>query len=128
MRGGSGQSGRYRHKRSSLIRSGEFANMHYAGKKGFFPVSASRDPVRTINLFQLSNLVERLVAEKKAQSVGEKVVVDLEELGFGKLLGTGSISRPVQVKVEKCSEGAAKKLKDAGGELLNPPPAAAPAK
>jgi len=119
MRGGSGQSGRYRHKRSSLIRSGEFANMHYKGKKGFTPVSASKDPGHTLNLFQLSAMVDRLVAEKKAQLAGDKVVVDLKELGFRKLLGMGSISRAVQVKVEECSEGAAKKLKEAGGELVN---------
>jgi len=122
MRGGSGQSGRYRHKRSSLIRSGEFRNMHYAGKKGFTPVSASKDPGRTINLLQLSSLVERLVIEKKAQLVGERVAVDLGELGFTKLLGAGTISRAVQVKVEKSSENAAKKLKDAGGELLSSTP------
>jgi len=122
MRGGSGQSGRYRHKRSSLIRSGEFANMHYAGKKGFIPVSASKDRGRTINLLQLSSLIERLVADKKAQLVGDKVAIDLGELGYEKLLGAGSISRAVQVKVDKSSENAAKKLKDAGGELLNPSP------
>jgi len=123
MRGGSGQAGRYRHKRSSLIRTGEFANMHYAGKKGFYPVSAKR-PRRILNIFQLSSLVDRLVAEKKAQLVGDKVAVDLKALGFSKLLGAGSISRPVQVKVDKCSEGAAKKLKEAGGELINSVPAA----
>lgn len=97
--------------------------MHYKGKKGFYPVSASH-PTRALNLFQLSGLVDRLVAEKKAQLAGDKVVVDLKELGFSKLLGGGSISRPVQVKVDKCSEGAAKKLKEAGGEILNPAPAA----
>ena len=97
--------------------------MHYKGKKGFTPVSASRDRGPTLNLLQLSSLVDRLVAEKKAQLVGDKIVVDLKELGFSKLLGGGSISRPVQVKVDECSEGAAKKLKDAGGELLNAPPA-----
>jgi len=123
MRGGSGITGRYRHKRSALIRSGEFANMHYAGKKGFFPVSAKRDMGGTLNLYQLSELVDDLVAEKKAQLVGDKVVVDLGQLGFRKLLGVGSITRSVQVKVEACSEGAAKKLKEAGGELVNSAPA-----
>ena len=72
-----------------------------------------------MNLFQLSDLVDRLVADKKAQLVGDKVVVDLDELGFRKLLGAGAIARPVQVKVEACSESAAKKLKEAGGELVN---------
>ena len=125
MQGGSGQSGRYRHKRSRLIRTGEFANMHYKGKKGFTPVAPEKDEGRTMNLFQLSVLVERLTAEKKAQLTGERVIVDLTELGYRKLLGAGSISRPVQVKVDKCSEAAAKKLKEAGGELVNAAPAPA---
>jgi len=92
--------------------------MHYKGKKGFTPVSASKDPGRTMNLWQLSGLVDRLVAEKKAQLAGDRVMVNLTELGFRKLLGSGSISRPVQVKVDECSEGAARKLKEAGGELV----------
>ena len=123
MQGGSGQSGRYRHKRSRLIRTGEFANMHYEGKKGFTPVAPTKDEGRTMNLIQLSSLVDRLTSENKAQLAGDKVVVDLRELGFRKLLGAGSISRAVQVKVDECSEAAAKKLKEAGGELVNAVPA-----
>jgi large subunit ribosomal protein L15 len=94
--------------------------MHYKGKKGFTPVSPNKAQGDVLNLFQLSSLVDRLVAEKEAQVVGDKVVVDLKELGFRKLLGGGSISRAVQVKVDECSEGAEKKLKEAGGELVNP--------
>ena len=126
MQGGSGQSGRYRHKRSRLIRTGEFANMHYKGKKGFTPVAPVKGEGRTMNLIQLSVLVDRLTSEKKAELAGERVIVDLTVLGYRKLLGAGSISRPVQVKVDECSEAAAKKLKEAGGELLNA--AAAPTK
>ena len=119
MQGGAGRAGRYRHKRSRLIRSGEFANMHYKGKKGFTPVNPAKAEGRTLNLIQLSILVDRLTSEKKAQLAGDRVAVDLKELGFRKLLGAGSISRAVQVKVDECSETAAKKLKEAGGELVN---------
>jgi large subunit ribosomal protein L15 len=117
MRGGSGITGRYRHKRSRLIRTGEFSKMHYAGKKGFNSLSKMRPRGKTLNLWQLSNLAEKLVAEKKTPA-GEKLVLDLKELGFEKLLGTGSISRPVQVKIDQCSEGALRKIKEAGGEAV----------
>ena len=76
-----------------------------------------------MNIWQLSGLVDRLVTEKKAQLTGDKVVVDLKQLGFRKLLGSGRISRAVQVTVDECSESAAKKLKEAGGELINTHPA-----
>lgn len=92
--------------------------MHYAGKKGFTSVSHRRRPGRTLNLWQLSDIAEKLASEKKVQTPTEKVVVDLGQLGFKKLLGTGSISRAVQVKVDECSEGALKKIKDAGGEAV----------
>ena len=117
MRGGYGRAGRYRHKRSSLIRSGEFRDMHYEGKKGFIPISAKKGSERTLNLWTLGELVDRLVAEKKAQMVGDKVVVDLKQLGYEKVLGAGMVSRAIQVNV-KCSETAAKKLKEAGGEIV----------
>jgi large subunit ribosomal protein L15 len=104
--------------------------MHYAGKKGFTSVAQKKPAGRALNLWQLGEMVDKLVSEKKAQLVGEKVVVDLKQLGFKKLLGTGSISRALQVKVDQCSEGALKKLKGAGGEavLSTPPTPAAPAK
>jgi len=93
--------------------------MHYKGKKGFTAVNPAKAKGRTLNLIQLSILVDRLTSEKKVQLAGDRVAVDLKELGFRKLLGGGSISRAVQVKVDECSETAAKKLKEAGGELVN---------
>ena len=71
-----------------------------------------------MNLWQLSDMADKLVAEKKAQLSGEKVILDLKELGYTKVLGGGSVSRAIQVNVE-CSESAAKKLKGAGGEVVN---------
>ena len=118
MRGGFGQAGRYRHKRSRLIRNREFVDMKYVGKKGFISVAQKRRAPLTMNLWQLSETVERLVLEKKAQFENQRVVVDLRQLGFKKLLGMGSISRPVQVKVDQCSESALKKIKEAGGEAV----------
>lgn len=97
--------------------------MHYKGKKGFTPVSPTKDQGRTLNLIQLSGLIERMTVENKLQMAGEKIVVDLKQLGFRKLLGAGTISRAVRVTVDQCSEAAAKKLKEAGGELANTVPA-----
>ena len=91
--------------------------MHYEGKKGFTPVSAKKHPGQTLNLWQLSEMADRLVADKKAQLAGERVLVDLKQLGYTKVLGGGSVSRAIQVNVE-CSETAAKKLKDAGGDIV----------
>jgi large subunit ribosomal protein L15 len=123
MRGGFGDSGRYRHKKSRLIRNKEFVHMHYLGKKGFISVNQRQKQGKVLNLGQLSAMVDKLVSEKRAQMEDQKVAVDLGQLGFRKLLGGGSISRAVRVKVGLCSESALKKLKEAGGEALVSNPA-----
>jgi large subunit ribosomal protein L15 len=92
--------------------------MHYVGKKGFTSIPQKKHQGKTLNLSQLSAIVRRLVSEKKAQMEDQKVIVDLRQLGFKKLLGMGSISQAVRVKVDQCSESALKKLKDAGGDAL----------
>ena len=92
--------------------------MHYVGKKGFISIPQMQRERKTLNLGQLSAMVDRLVFERKAQIEDQKVSIDLGQLGFKKLLGTGSISRAVRVRVDQCSESALKKLKEAGGEAL----------
>ena len=117
-RGGFGRAGRYRHKKSYLIRHKEFVHMKYVGMKGFVSVAQKRKPYRSLNLIQLSAMIERLIEEKKVQYENQIPVVDLETLGFTKLLGSGAIVRPIRVKVASCSESAQKKIKDAGGEAI----------
>ena len=117
-RGGFGRAGRYRHKKSYLIRHKEFVHMKYVGMKGFVSVAQKRKPYRSLTLIQLSAMIERLIEEKKVQYENQIPVVDLETLGFTKLLGSGAIVRPIRVKVASCSESAQKKIKDAGGEAI----------
>jgi large subunit ribosomal protein L15 len=118
MRGGFGDSGRYRHKKSRLIRNKEFVHMHYVGKKGFTSVQQMQAQGKVLNIRQLSVMLDKLVSEKKAQMEDQKVSVDLSQLGFKKLLGSGSISRAVRVKIDQCSKSALAKLKEAGGEAV----------
>jgi len=92
--------------------------MKYVGMKGFVSVAQKRKPYRSLNLIQLSAMIEHLIEEKKVQYENQIPVVDLEPLGFTKLLGNGTIMRPIRVKVAICSESAQKKLKDAGGEAI----------
>jgi len=117
-RGGFGRAGRYRHKKSYLIKHNEFVHMKYAGMKGFVSVAQKSKPYRSLNLIQLSAMVEHLIEAKKVQYENQIPVVDLETLGFTKLLGAGAILRPIRVKVARCSESAQKKIKEAGGEAI----------
>lgn len=60
-----------------------------------------------------------LVAEKvSVEREKGQLFVDLESLGFTKLLGTGKVTKPLTVKVASCSKSAAEKIKEAGGQVL----------
>ena len=118
MQGGAGRAGRYRHKRSRLIRTKEYSDMRYAGKKGFISVAQKRRPEHAINLIQLTGLVAMLARENRLKTENNVAVIDLQELGYAKLLGSGTISQAVRVKVGRCSESALRKLKEAGGDAM----------
>ena len=92
--------------------------MRYAGKKGFISVAQKQRRERAINLIQLAGLIAALTQENQLKTENNIPIVDLHELGYAKLLGTGSISQAVRVKVEKCSESALRKLKEAGGDAM----------
>lgn len=47
-----------------------------------------------------------------------KVTLDLNELGYEKLLGAGRVDAVVTIKVKKASKSAKEKITEAGGEVL----------
>ncbi len=86
----------------------------YFGKDGFTSPKSLRQKVNVINVGKLDEIAEKVSVEKEK---GERFV-DLDYLGFTKLLGTGKITRSLTVKVASCSESAAEKVKEAGGQIL----------
>lgn len=90
----------------------------YFGKKGFTSPKSLKGEVNAINVGQLDELMDKLSMEKQLQRKGGKAFLDLEKLGYHKLLGTGRITQAVTVKVPSCSERGAQKVKEAGGQIL----------
>ncbi|QQG39883.1 MAG: uL15 family ribosomal protein [Candidatus Aenigmatarchaeota archaeon] len=76
------------------------------GKHGF-----SR-PQKVLTFSRAANVgdIERLAKGSKD--------VDLNALGFGKLLSKGFITKPVKVTVKACSPGAKEKIEKAGGSVI----------
>lgn len=61
--------------------------------------------------------------ESKVINVGglmgfEGKEIDLKEMGYDKLLGSGSVNRPMKVIVPYATEKAVEKIKAAGGEVI----------
>ena len=90
----------------------------YWKKKGFVSTRSLGKKVSIINVGKLDDLVDKLDSEKKLERKEKKIFLDLESLGYDKLLGTGEINKPLLVKIASYSEAASRKLEEAGGEIL----------
>lgn len=71
----------------------------------------NKSDIRIINLKELEELAFQRVA-------GKEEIIDLEKMGYDKLLGTGKLSLPVIVKVSACSQRARERIEAAGGKVL----------
>lgn len=90
----------------------------YFGRRGFTSPQSLRQKVNIINIEQLDGLIDKLTREKQLTKKRGKAFIDLGALGYQKLLATGKLTKPVLVKVDSCSENAAKKIEEAGGKIL----------
>ncbi len=102
--------GRHKHKWSYVTTY----EPDYFGKRGFTSPKSLRRRINTINVGQLDENAQKISEEKRM----DRFFIDLEKLGFTKLLGTGKVTKPLAVKVTFCSKSAAEKIKEAGGEVL----------
>ncbi len=73
---------------------------------------------RTINLRDMGKLIS--ASSEGEEAVAEVKTIDLTSLGYDKLLGAGSIRRPLRIKVNSASEIAVRKVSEVGGEVLIP--------
>jgi large subunit ribosomal protein L15 len=79
----------------------------YFGKHGFTSPQSLR---RKENILNLSSL------EDIARTEG-KTTLNLSEMGYTKLLGTGQIGQALTVIIPACSKSAQKKIEAAGGTV-----------
>lgn len=113
MIGGHGKAGVHKHKWVPPAPK-------FKGKTGFKPPSSLSRGINVINVRELDELVDTLVASKKLKREQGKIVVDLAELGYDKLLGEGKVTKPLIVKASSFSEIAAKKIRESGGQVVKP--------
>jgi large subunit ribosomal protein L15 len=118
-RGGRGMAGSKKQKWSYVSK---YMPDHF-GRVGFKrPLKMIKEDVK-VNIGMLDLNLERLVRDGKAVQSGKKYAIDLEALGYDKLLGTGKVTHALEIKVAKSSKIAAEKVASAGGkvELLTAP-------
>jgi large subunit ribosomal protein L15 len=91
---------------------------NYWGKRGFRSIQSLRCKTNAINVGNLRMLAEKLEAQNQLEQKDGKILLDLDKLGYTKLLGTGSVTEPILLKISAHSASAAKKIEEAGGQVL----------
>jgi large subunit ribosomal protein L15 len=113
-KGTKGKAGLHKHRWTYVIKY----EPDYFEKRGFTSQKAISRKTNVINVGELDELAHKLTAEKKLERKQKKIFLDLDKLGYNKLLGMGKITKPMLVKVVAHSEAAAKKIEEAGGQIL----------
>lgn len=103
-RGGRGQSGLQKHKKSWMLKY----DPNHFGKRGFKVPQAVKKHVMSITLKDIDILARKM----------KKTEIDISELGFDKVLSTGKLTQPLTIKAKKFVEKAKKKIEEAGGKVV----------
>lgn len=112
-RGGRGMAGSHKHLWTWIVK---YKPDHF-GKRGFKRPKAVTREVKTINLKEIDEKLDELLEKNLAEEKNGMIYIDLEKLGYDKLLGAGQISRPISVKSPEISKKAKEKIIEAGGEI-----------
>lgn len=111
MRGGKGRAGGRKH---FWIRTVKYEPDRYENK-GFLPPSAKKPIPETLNVGELNDMIE---VNNDALIMDKEGAIDLDSMGYGKLLGRGEISKKIKVKVKDHSQSAKEKIEGKGGEII----------
>ena len=114
LRGGRGNAGCHKTKRIMYERVGRVWGSH-GFKRPQSVVSANN----SINLKTIEENSDNWISEGIATKKGKVVSVDLNKMGYDKLLGTGSTEKTYKLTENSASAKAVEKIKSAGGEIIN---------
>lgn len=113
-RGGRGRAG-------SGKRAGHKKYHFSIGSRGFLPrreYLVKKQPAVGVGYFTRERL-QQMLQEGKIAKQGVLYHLDLEKLGYGKLLGTGKVQEKLHITAQAWSASAAEKVKAAGGEVVS---------
>jgi large subunit ribosomal protein L15 len=115
-KGGSGNAGTYKHHLVRSLKAGI-----KKGKHGFHPhthSNRSHSEKITLNVGELEEMLEELIATGKAEQREDGFYIDVEKIGVDKILGGGKVTRKLNLRVKNISSAAKEKIERAGGVLL----------
>ncbi len=109
-RGGRGRGGR-KHRKIKYSREKK-------RRKGFKRPQAVIKTADEINIKNLEERLDEFIESGAAEKNGDGFVVDLQKAGYDKLLGSGNVTKTLEVKAKDFSEKAREKLEETGGSAI----------
>lgn len=113
-RGGKGNAGGHKHHWTWMVK---FDPKHF-GKYGFKRPQGTTHIYSPVNVDFLDENSDKLLNQGFATTEDNKIVIDVTELGYNKVLGKGKISKALTIKAPQFSQSALKKIEEAGGEAV----------
>jgi large subunit ribosomal protein L15 len=84
------------------------------GKDGFFHNPAVL--VTTMDVGIIDQIIPSLIAQGIAKQEGDAVTIDVADMGIEKVLGSGRVTRKINISAEAFSETAKAKIEKMGGK------------
>ncbi len=109
-RGGKGNAGSKGHHRIGKI------SQMILDQKGF--VSPNPRSLMFINIGEINEQLEFLLAAEIAKKEGSKFVVDMNKIGPVKILGRGTVTHPIHLHAGTITAKAQEKIEAAGGKAI----------
>src|SRR3989338_5731267 len=117
-RGGRGMAGsgkRADQKKPTILKL--YGN-EYFGRHGFSRPQKLLKKIKAINLSNLQSKLDSYVENKLVTKEKDVYVVDLDKLGYQKLLGGGNLNVKLKINAQYFSQQAVKKIEDKGGIIV----------
>ena len=112
-RGGRGFAGSG--KRGDAKKTLYWNDSKYFGKRGFINVNAEKEV--TINIAHIDAIAETLIKKGKATKSNGTIKINLNEIGYTKLLAAGNTTKKLDITVDRASKKAEEKITKTGGKL-----------
>ena len=114
-RGGRGMAGTG--KRADSKKPSIWKNPDYFGKHGFIS-KTPKVKTNTVNVSYVEQHINLFISKNLIKKENEFYHVELEKLGYNKLLGDGNVSLKFKIKTPYASKTAIGKVREAGGEVF----------
>jgi len=88
----------------------------YFGKQGFVKHGIKRD-IKAVNIQYIEENFDELLSDKIIENKNGSYIIDIDALGFNKLVGKGNPTKKYIISCEFASKKAIDKIEQAGGKI-----------